>query len=62
MIVLNNEIKKELIQLAAEKNIFLEGNIAKVIDKGFDKDFSDYIGECISRDKDNRKNTHDDQK
>jgi len=55
MIVLNDEIKKELIQLAAEKNIFLEGNIAKVIDKGFDGDFSDYIGECISRDKDNRK-------
>jgi len=55
MIVLNDEIKKELIQLASEKNIFLEGNITKLIDTESDLDFRNYIFQCISRDKENRK-------
>ena len=55
MIVLNDEIKKELIQLASEKNIFLEGNITKLIDTESDLDFRNYIFQCISRDKESRK-------
>jgi len=31
MISLNDELKKELIALASEKNIFLEGNILKIL-------------------------------
>jgi len=55
MIVLNDEIKKELIQLASEKNIFLEGNITKLIDTESDLDFRNYIFQCISKDKESRK-------
>jgi len=55
MIVLNDGIKKELIQLASEKNIFLEGNITKLIDTESDLDFRNYIFQCISRDKESRK-------
>lgn len=55
MIVLNNEIKKELIKLAAEKNIFLEGNITKLISPESDNTFRDYISQCITRDKENRR-------
>ena len=55
MIILNDKIKKELIQLASEKNIFLEGNITKLIDTESDLDFRNYIFQCISRDKENRK-------
>ena len=32
MIRFSDELKKDLIELAAEKNIFLEGNITKIID------------------------------
>ena len=55
MIILNDKIKKELIQLASEKNIFLEGNITKLIDTESDLDFRNYIFQCISRDKESRK-------
>ena len=55
MITLNDETKKELINLAAEKNIFLEGNITKLIDCESNLDFQNYILQCISRDKENRR-------
>jgi len=55
MIVLNDEIKKELVKLASEKNIFLEGNITKLILDQNDTQFSSYIQQCISRDKENRR-------
>jgi len=55
MITLNDEIKEQLITLAAEKNIFLEGNITKLIDCESNLEFQNYIFKCISRDKENRK-------
>ena len=55
MITLNDEVKQQLIKLAAEKNIFLEGNITKLIDIESNQDFKNYIFQCISRDKENRK-------
>ena len=55
MITLNDEIKRQLITLAAEKNIFLEGNITKLIDTESNLDFRNYIFQCITRDKENRK-------
>jgi len=55
MISLNDELKKELIELASEKNIFLEGNILKIINADGDHEFSDYIESSINRDKESRK-------
>jgi len=55
MISLNDELKKELIALASEKNIFLEGNILKIINADGDHAFSDYIESSINRDKESRK-------
>ena len=55
MITFNDEIKRQLITLAAEKNIFLEGNITKLIDTESNLDFRNYIFQCITRDKENRK-------
>jgi hypothetical protein len=55
MISLNDELKKELIALASEKNIFLEGNILKIINADGDHGFSDYIESSINRDKESRK-------
>ena len=55
MITLNNEIEKQLIDLATEKNIFLEGNVAKLIVSQPNSDFGSYIQDCIGRDKENRK-------
>jgi len=55
MISLNDELKKELIALASEKNIFLEGNILKIINADGDHEFSDYIESSINRDKESRK-------
>jgi len=55
MISLNDELKKELIALASEKNIFLEGNILKVIDCEGDEEFSNYIQISINKDKESRR-------
>ena len=52
MIKLSPEIKKELITLSETKNLFLEGNIVKVIDSDGDDNFKEYVynhlGESIS--------------
>ena len=55
MITLNNEIEKQLINLAAEKNIFLEGNVTKLIVSQPNSHFGTYIQDCINRDKENRR-------
>jgi hypothetical protein len=55
MITLNNEIEKQLINLAAEKNIFLEGNVTKLIVSQPNSNFGTYIQDCINRDKENRR-------
>lgn len=55
MITFSDDLKKELIQLAAEKEIFLEGNITKIIDTDGNEEFHSYIQAAINRDRDNRK-------
>jgi hypothetical protein len=55
MIKLNKETKKSLIELSETKNVFLEGNIIKLIDAESDPDFSEYLKTCSDRDIANRK-------
>lgn len=55
MIRFSDDLKKELIQLAAEKEIFLEGNITKIIDTDGHEEFHSYIQSAINRDRENRK-------
>ena len=55
MITFSDDVKKYLLQIASDKNIYLEGNICKLIDNQADLEFSNYIQQCISRDKDNRR-------
>ena len=55
MIKLSPELKKELITLSETKNLFLEGNIVKVIDSDGDDNFKEYLTKCVDRDTANRK-------
>ena len=55
MIKFTPEIKKELITLSETKNLFLEGNIVKVINSDGDADFEEYLKKCGERDTANRK-------
>ena len=55
MIKFTPEIKKELITLSETKNLFLEGNIVKVIDSDGDDNFKEYLTKCGERDTANRK-------
>ena len=55
MIKFTPEIKKELITLSETKNLFLEGNIVKVIDSDGDDNFKEYLKKCEERDTANRK-------
>lgn len=54
-ITLSKEDKEKLINLSVEKNIYLEGNIVKVIDAEDDEAFSDYLKEAKKQDVENRK-------
>lgn len=55
MIKLNKETKKSLIELSETKNVFLEGNIIKLIDPESDVDFLEYLKKCSERDTANRR-------
>jgi hypothetical protein len=55
MIKVDKHTKKVLLDLYESKNIYLEGNILKVIDPDDDKDFEEYIKESIEKDKSNRR-------
>jgi hypothetical protein len=55
MIKLTPEIQKELITLSETKNLFLEGNIVKVINSDGDDNFEEYLKKCGERDVANRK-------
>jgi hypothetical protein len=55
MIKFTPEIQKELITLSETKNLFLEGNIVKIINSDGDADFEDYLKKCGERDIANRK-------
>ena len=49
------EDKKKLLKLASEKNVYLEGNIIKVIDSEDDEDFSKYLVDAKEKDTETRK-------
>lgn len=55
MIKLSNESKQEILNLANEKQIYLEGNILKLIDSSDDPEFSSYLKIASSRDVEMRK-------
>lgn len=50
-----NETRKELIRLANEKKVYLEGSILKILDAGDDTDFADYLKTANDKDKDKRR-------
>jgi hypothetical protein len=54
LIKINKEAQKQLIELSKEKDIFLEGNILKIIDAGESQEFKSYVEEAIKKDKDSR--------
>lgn len=51
---IDKNTREELINLYNKKKIGLEGNILKLI-KSDDKEFSDYIDNCITKDNENRR-------
>jgi len=51
MIKIDKNTKEKLLELGASRNIFLEGNILKVINSEDDEEFKLYISEAIGRDK-----------
>jgi Fe2+ transport system protein B len=55
MIIIDANTKKSLIELAKNNQIFIEGNILKLIDVEGDKEFGKYINTAIEKDKENRK-------
>lgn len=55
MIKLTREVRQDLISIAKNKNLFLEGNIIKVIDPEDDLEFADYLKKCSEKDTANRK-------
>lgn len=52
---LNNETRRQLIELFKDKKIFLEGNILKVLDADGDAEFENYIKESIEKDSSTRR-------
>jgi Fe2+ transport system protein B len=55
MIVFDKDTRQKLINLYADRNIGLEGNILKMIDFENDEDFKNYITTCLENDKISRK-------
>ena len=55
MIKIDDNTKKQLIELYQKKGIGLEGNITKLIEREDDEDFEEYLKECESKDAEKRK-------
>lgn len=55
MIKIDDNTKKQLIELYRKKGIGLEGNITKLIEREDDEDFKEYLKECESKDAEKRK-------
>jgi len=55
MIILSDDIKKQLIDLYENKGVRIEGNIIKLLDTTDDPVFEEYISKCISEDKERQK-------
>jgi hypothetical protein len=54
-IILDDNTKKQLIDLYNNQNIHIEGNILKLIDTSNDVEFEEYINKFIENDKDMRR-------
>ena len=54
-IKLSKTSKNQILSLAKERNIYLEGNIIKVIDPEGDEEFTEYLNTAAELDKTNRK-------
>ena len=50
----NADTKAALIKIAEEKNVYIEGNILKIIDDDNDIEFRKYLDSAIERDKEAR--------
>ena len=55
MIILCEEDKKQLIETGETRNVYLEGNIIKLIDPQDDENFKKYLVDAKAQDRDNRK-------
>lgn len=55
MIKLGKEVRKQLIQWRDDKQLYLEGNIIKVIDPEDDTEFASYLKDASDIDKANRR-------
>lgn len=55
MIKFGKDVRKQLIQLAEQKKLFLEGNILKVINSEEDPEFVAYLQAASEKDKNGRK-------
>jgi predicted RNase H-like nuclease (RuvC/YqgF family) len=55
MIKIDDNTKKQLIELYQKKGIGLEGNITKLIEREDDEDFKEYLKDCESKDAEKRK-------
>ena len=54
--ILSKQDRDAFLKLSKEKKVFLEGNIAKVIEASDgDKEFDEYLKLCIKRDNDSRR-------
>lgn len=55
MIKFGSNTRKQLLQLAEESQVYLEGNVLKVIDAEGDQEFEVYLRDSIEKDKQSRK-------
>ena len=55
MLTFDKKTKEQLIYLSENKNIYLEGNIIKVVDTEGDEELKKYLDDCLKKDKENRK-------
>jgi predicted RNase H-like nuclease (RuvC/YqgF family) len=55
MIKIDDNTKKQLIELYQKKGIGLEGNITKLIEREDDEDFKEYLKDCEFKDAEKRK-------
>lgn len=55
MIKFGKDVRKQLMQLAEQKKLFLEGNIIKVVDSEDDSEFATYLQAASEKDKTSRK-------
>ena len=53
--ILPVQTKQDLIQVARDKGVYLEGNIIKLIELKDDDPFRDYIVKALENDRENRK-------